>query len=246
MRNKFDFFNGLKKNMVWGCLLLVALVHTHSHKAQAASIKDVPAQIKISTSDHFNTVAAYPRLFASTEKRSSSLKEFTKWSGMFGKFDRQLAMNSSMPVIQKFQSDLRGLQGLPLNTMAARVNDMMNAKNYITDKRNWGTNDYWATPVEFLQRGGDCEDFAIAKYTALRMLGVPEERLRVAIVHDNLKNIAHAILIVYTDGGAIILDNQEKSVLDGNRAGRYRPIYSINRTAWWLHTADSETRVASR
>jgi predicted transglutaminase-like cysteine proteinase len=78
------------------------------------------------------------------------------------------------------------------------------------------------------------------------MLGVPEERLRVAIVHDNLKNIAHAILIVYTDGGAIILDNQEKSVLDGQRAGRYRPIYSINRTAWWLHTADIETRVASR
>ena len=53
--------------------------------------------------------------------------------------------------------------------------------------------------TDFFTRGGDCEDFAIAKYTALRALGVPEERLRVAIVHDDEKNLPHAILVVYTD-----------------------------------------------
>lgn len=234
------------KKVTGGLLLFTAIMNANPAIAQAASIKDVPARIQISASTDFNRAVSHSSLFGSKEKRSTKIKAFTKWSGMFNKFERQLGASSSEPVVQKFQSDLSHLKGLPLRTMAKKVNDMMNAKRYITDKRNWGTSDYWATPVEFLQRGGDCEDFAIAKYTALRVLGVPEERLRVAIVHDKVKNIPHAILIVYTDEGAVVLDNQEKRVIDGNHAGRYRPIYSINRTAWWLHTETSATRVASR
>jgi len=142
---------------------------------------------------------------------------------------------------------LTGLQGLPLDQMASKVNTMMNAKRYITDNRNYGKNDYWATPVEFMQRGGDCEDFAIAKYTALRALGVPENRLRIAIVQDLQKNIPHAILIVYTDGGPMILDNQIKTAISATRVSHYKPIFSINQDAWWLHTAPkgNVTRVAS-
>ena len=47
----------------------------------------------------------------------------------------------------------------------------------------------------------------------------------------------HAVLIVYTDSEALILDNQSETVLDSARTDRYRPIFSINRQAWWLHTA---------
>jgi predicted transglutaminase-like cysteine proteinase len=141
---------------------------------------------------------------------------------------------------------LENFQGLSLKQMADRVNDMMNERPYISDKRNWGQTDYWATPVEFMKRGGDCEDFAIAKYAALRTLGVPEERLRLAIVQDTQKNIPHAVLVVYTDQGAVLLDNQIKTLVDAERAGRYRPIYSINRQAWWLHSTPDSTRIASR
>ncbi len=80
--------------------------------------------------------------------------------------------------------------------------------------REDGESDYWADPVEFLTHGGDCEDFAIAKYASLRMLGVPEDHLRIAIVRDLQKQVMHAILIVYTDNGdALILDNQNRRVL---------------------------------
>lgn len=228
---------------------MFAMTNVTGKRAKADSIKDVPATIAIAApnmSAQFTKVSAYPGLFGSDEKPSSNLTPFTKWTGMFARFDRELKNGSADGVIEDWKKDLVAYQGLSLKNMAEKVNRLVNDVRYIGDNKNWGTSDYWATPTEFLKRGGDCEDFAIAKYTALRMLGVPESRMRVAIVHDNQKNIPHAVLVVYTDEGTYILDNQNDRMLDGDRPGRYRPIFSINRTAWWLHTAPSTTVIASR
>lgn len=230
------------------CMFFVASMANSgvSKKARADAIKDVPAQIALNVaSPAFNKVSSYPGLFGSSEKRNSNLKPFTKWTGMFSRFDRDLARAGSSELIGEWKEDLRRFEGLPLKEMARRVNDLANKKPYISDNKNWGQSDYWATPVEFLQRGGDCEDFAIAKYTALRMLGVPEERLRLVILHDNVKNIPHAILAVYTDDGIYGLDNQIKTLVDANSEGRYRPIFSINQQGWWLHSDPGATVVAS-
>ena len=205
-------------------------------KANAGQIQDAPARISLAQSA-FQKASYHPKLFGSTEKRSGSLKAFTKWTSMFQRFNATLNSSSTSGEITKFRNDIQKLQGLPLNKMAERVNTMMNAKRYISDKNNYGTNDYWATPVEFFKRGGDCEDYAIAKYTALRALGVPENRLRIAIVQDLQKNIPHAVLIVYTDQGSIILDNQIKRTVKSDSIKHYKPIFSINQNAWWLHTA---------
>jgi predicted transglutaminase-like cysteine proteinase len=97
--------------------------------------------------------------------------------------------------------------------------------------------DYWATPIEFLTRGGDCEDYAIAKYASLRALGFSADQLRVAIVQDKIKNVPHAILIIYSDAGNFVLDNQNKQVEPIEAVNRYQPIFSINSTSWWLHRA---------
>ena len=215
-------------------------------KAKASDyIKDVPARISISASQHFAAVAPIPGLFGTDEKRSEDLKPFVKWTGMFDRFDRELNSKEAQAEINKWQKSLRRYEGMSLKKMASGINEFVNETRYITDSNNYGKSDYWATPVEFLQRGGDCEDFAIAKYTALRSLGVPEERLRIAIVHDNIKNIPHAILIVYTDEGAYALDNQNEKLVDAERMARYKPIFSINRQAWWLHTAPKGTVLAS-
>ena len=69
--------------------------------------------------------------------------------------------------------------------------------------------------------------------------------MRLAIVQDLEKNIPHAVLIVYTDQGAYLLDNQIKRLISAERGSRYKPIYTINRQAWWLHTAPSRTIIAS-
>ncbi len=217
--------------------------------AKAGTVRDLPAQVLTlaeSANAAFSPVASYPGLFGGAgEKRSYDLSPFTKWTGMFDRFDVAMRGNDGHDSINKMKSDIRNLSGQPIEVMAERVNRMMNSVRYIEDSANWGKSDYWATPVEFMKRGGDCEDYAIAKYTALRALGVPEDRLRVAIVHDKKKDIPHAVLIVYTGNGALLLDNQNEQVLNAATYTRYRPIFSINRQAWWLHSQGGRTQMAS-
>lgn len=215
--------------------------------AKAGPIKDVPAQMSLvaAANSAFAPINNYPALFNADERRSGNLDPFTKWSSMFGRFERAMAQPSGQKVIGNWKRDLESYKNLPLDQMAERVNSMINKIDYIEDSSNYGQSDYWATPVEFFTRGGDCEDYAIAKYVSLRALGVPEERMRIAIVQDLQKNIPHALLIVYTDKGALVLDNQNKRTLPASGMTRYKPIFSINRNAWWLHTQPSATVLAS-
>ncbi len=227
-------------------LLFMSVSHVAGKKAHAERIADVPAKLTlVSVSPEFSRVSAYPALYGTKEKRSSNLKAFTKWVGMFERFDRDLKNERSAGVIRKWQGEISAFRGGSITAMATKVNNFVNKTRYIVDSKNWGKSDYWATPAEFIQRGGDCEDFAIAKYTALRALGVPEERLRVAIVQDTYKNIPHAVLVVYTEKGAVILDNQIKTLVSTDSGNRYRPIFSINRQAWWLHSNGSGSTVVA-
>lgn len=228
--------------LVMGVCMFMGL-STKKSWAEAQSSQN-SGMVLASISPEFSKMAAYPNLLGMGEKRSSNLKPFTKWTTVIGRFESHMRANPD--IVKKIENRLENYRGQSLKEMADSVNDMMNERPYISDARNWGQNDYWATPVEFMKRGGDCEDFALAKYAALRTLGVPEERLRLAIVQDTQKNIPHAVLVVYTDEGAYLLDNQIKTLVNAERSGRYVPIYSINRHAWWLHSTPDGTRVASR
>jgi predicted transglutaminase-like cysteine proteinase len=224
---------------------LVGYSSLNLRDAWASSVKDIPARL-VMASTSTASLGSYPALFGMGERRSADLSAFTKWSGMFSKFQNDINSATGQKLLVQWHDKLKALEGQSLDRMVVGVNDMVNDVRYITDNRNWGRSDYWATPVEFFARGGDCEDFAIAKYTFLRMLGVSEDRMRLAIVKDLQKNIPHAILIVYTDNGPVLLDNQIKSVKATSSVRHYKPIYSINRTSWWLHTAPRATQVASR
>lgn len=215
-------------------------------KSQADDTGTAGPQVVLASTALQGGEAARFALMGTGEKKSANLSAFTKWNTMFTRFSRHMQNPDAQVKMAAWNKRLEQARGLSLKDMAEYVNNMANGKEYILDKRNWGQSDYWATPVEFINRGGDCEDFAIMKYISLRTLGVPEERLRVVIVQDTLKNIPHAILAVNTEDGIYLLDNQIKTLVDGDRAGRYEPIYSINRSAWWLHSAPETTQVASR
>ncbi len=219
-------------------LFYAASFNGFAKKSHAAGISDVPSRLVLASvdADAINDIRSYPKLFGAKEKRSKNLKAFTKWEQMFDRFDRALSKPSNQGVIKALQNELSSFKSSSVYDMARDVNAMMNKKKYIVDSKNWGKSDYWATPIEFMARGGDCEDFAIAKYAALRALGVPENRMRIAIVQDEIKNMPHAILIVYSEKGPMVLDNQIKEMRSAKRISHYKPIYSINRTAWWLHT----------
>ncbi len=221
-----------------------------SKKTHAGSnIKDIPARIALASLDTtFGNLREYPPLFGAKEKRSTNLKAFTKWSDMFKRFEKGLNTRHGQGIISELKDEIKYLKSSTVYETAKKVNRLMNEKKYIVDSKNWGKSDYWATPIEFMARGGDCEDFAIAKYAALRALGVPENRMRILILQDQKKNMPHAVLTVYTESGPMILDNQIKQMKSASSIHHYKPIFSINREAWWLHTtpkAPTSTIIAS-
>ena len=135
--------------------------------------------------------------------------------------------------------DWRGLLAFlkekPVETQIAEINIHMNKAPYITDIINWGVRDYWATLFQFMRKDGDCEDYAIAKYISLKELGVDADHMRIAVVQDTNLNIPHAVLVVAVNGTRWVLDNQISYVVKEKAVLHYKPLYSINEKAWWLH-----------
>ena len=81
---------------------------------------------------------------------------------------------------------------------------------FINDQALWEQKDYWATPIETLSiGGGDCEDYAIAKYFTLKQLGVDESKLRLTYVKAIELNQAHMVLTYFENKRAVplVLDN---------------------------------------
>ncbi len=123
----------------------------------------------------------------------------------------------------------------------ASVNEFINANAFISDRDNWGMKDYWSAPGEFFAKGGDCEDYVISKYLSLRRLGFRADDLRLVVLIDRKRRLAHAVLVVDLDGRALVLDNLEDRVRPWSELPHYRPLYSLNEQAVWLHVTVRET-----
>ncbi|GGD76803.1 sulfate adenylyltransferase [Lacimicrobium alkaliphilum] len=111
---------------------------------------------------------------------------------------------------------------------------------HVTDIRHWGQHDYWATPIESLATGaGDCEDYAILKYTTLRALGVEEAQLRLMYVRATSVNEPHMVLIYFSGPNAmpLVLDNLTDRILPADKRTDLRPVYSFNGQGLWLSRA---------
>lgn len=121
-----------------------------------------------------------------------------------------------------------------------KVNDFFNREvPYVSDQKHWNKSDYWATPVEALiSKGGDCEDYAIAKYYTLVKLGVPAEKLRITYVMALDYDVAHMVLAYYPKPDAIpvVLDNLKKRIIRADKRRDLKPVYSFNAEGLWLET----------
>ena len=136
----------------------------------------------------------------------------------------------------------RGAQ-LPELVKVQQVNDFFNQRiRFEADASVWGQSDYWATPLETLRLGrGDCEDFAIAKYYALKKLGVPAERLRLvyvkALVNSPLGQVsrAHMVLAYYQSSTADpwVLDSLLHEIRLASNREDLQPIFSFNAHGLW-------------
>lgn len=128
-------------------------------------------------------------------------------------------------------------RGLSVSQQLQNINNFFNMLQFVNDQQHWGKNDYWATPIEFLATGGgDCEDFTIAKYFALRELGVPDEKLRLVYVKALSLNQHHMVLAYYHTPTSVpvILDNLDKTIKPAIQRNDLLPIYSFNAENLWL------------
>jgi predicted transglutaminase-like cysteine proteinase len=119
-----------------------------------------------------------------------------------------------------------------------KVNEFFNrTTTFGDDSVVWGQSDYWATPLETLGKGaGDCEDFVIAKYYTLQLVGVPAEKLRLTYVHARTgassatPTQAHMVLAYYgePDDEPLVLDNLVGDVRLASRRPDLSPVFSFN------------------
>jgi len=127
------------------------------------------------------------------------------------------------------------IRHLPKKAQVEAVNRYANKNPYVLDIVNYGLNDYWAIIRELLFNGGDCEDYAIAKFFSLGMLEFPMDDIRIVILQDTNLRIAHAVMAVRLGNDVFIMDNQTDHVISHRKIVHYVPLYSLDEKSWWVH-----------
>lgn len=140
-------------------------------------------------------------------------------------------------------------RAMPEDEKLKSINVFFNRRmRYASDQDVWGQTDYWASPLEFMGKSaGDCEDYAIAKYVSLQMLGVPAEKLRMIYVRarfggpGSTNSEAHMVLGYYPAPGdePLILDSLVGSIRPASSRTDLMPIFSFNTQGLWVGGATS-------
>ena len=147
---------------------------------------------------------------------------------------------------QALQGVMRSAVDLDDGGKLRALNDFFNRRIQSRDDLAlWGQVDYWASPLEMLEKGaGDCEDFAIAKYFSLVALGMPVARLRMVYVRAQIGGPggavqAHMVLAYYAAPNAepLILDSLIGDVRPASRRPDLSPVFSFNSEGLWQGVA---------
>jgi predicted transglutaminase-like cysteine proteinase len=115
----------------------------------------------------------------------------------------------------------------------ARIGEINRAINlsikFMADSVQHGIDDVWSAPLDTFATGaGDCEDYAIAKYLALRESGTVADDLRLVIVRDIRRDVAHAVVAVRFDGEWLILDNRHLALVSAAEVPHYSPLFVLD------------------
>lgn len=165
--------------------------------------------------------------------------------------EQQAGLDACLAEREQCDRRLRGLhtiidraRGLSRDRQLRLVNRYVNNRRYRRDRSNEvesklesepvRVSNRWSTLVEFMHRGGDCEDYATSKYQLLRELGIPAGDLRVVVVYERRMRAHHAVLAVrQPDGSAWLLDSDDR--IHRSHPFGYHFIYALNERSIWDH-----------
>jgi predicted transglutaminase-like cysteine proteinase len=112
----------------------------------------------------------------------------------------------------------------------------------VTDAELYQVEEFWTYPTGGY---GDCEDFALAKRRALIDAGWPASTLLVAVVRQS-DGSGHAVLMVRTDRGDLVLDNQDSAIRVWNETPyKYIKRQSQAHAGQWVDMIDDRITVVA-
>lgn len=122
--------------------------------------------------------------------------------------------------------------GLPLSQTIVDINLEVNREIAAKDDNvQYSKKDYWTLPDS---GEGDCEDYALLKKKRLIEAGIPPGNLILVSVQD-LQNNGHAVLIVRTAQGDMVLDNLTNKIRPYTETGyHYLRSQMIGNTKLWM------------
>ena len=175
-------------------------------------------------------------LFASTLS-FGSLRE--KWLGVERKLDDervQLALCDGdrdrcvSPAALQFLAIVDNAKAREGRARLGEINRAINlAIRPMDDLAQHGAIDVWSSPlVTFANGAGDCEDYAIAKFVALRHAGISPDDLRIVIMRDTIRGEDHAVAAARLDGHWLMLDNRRMAMVEDAYVSNTRPTFVID------------------
>ncbi|MDJ0710910.1 MAG: transglutaminase-like cysteine peptidase [Woeseiaceae bacterium] len=116
------------------------------------------------------------------------------------------------------------------------VNRYVNRQRYEDDRisSRSGAGNQWETLAEFLHSGGDCEDFAAAKYFILREFGVGAADMRIVVGKERQRATHHAMLAIRIGEDVWLLENDNTIRRNGSQDIN-EFVYAINELGIWDH-----------
>jgi predicted transglutaminase-like cysteine proteinase len=135
-----------------------------------------------------------------------------------------------VPATSRFLAIVEAARPLSGRAQVGAVNRAVNlAIRPVSDAARFKVPDVWTTPLMTFSLGaGDCEDYAIAKYVALREAGMDAADLRLMIVRDRALNQDHAVTAARVDGEWLILDNRRMLLLNDTDAVNLTPLVALD------------------
>lgn len=190
-----------------------------------------------------STLPQNERLFSATGTfltgNGQNYVHYSKWLDVIKRYQNE--KENPTPGREKEHAEWQALvvalkdPALDLQAKLEAANAAINRYRYVSAETNWDDSLYWETPFELLRKGGQCQDFAIAKYLLLREANVlPDEDLQfVAVYGINLGG--HAVLIANIDGQAWVLDSNpaHPKVVPDTTIKDYFPLDAVSLRGVW-------------
>jgi predicted transglutaminase-like cysteine proteinase len=161
-----------------------------------------------------------------------------KWSGLARKLEDdmvQLALcdgdreRCASPAALQFLAIVDGARTREGRARFGEINRAVNLSIKATsDLVQHGQADVWSSPLAtFASGAGDCEDYAIAKFAALRMAGISSEDLMIVVLRDLIHDEDHAAVLARLDGHWLMLDNRRMAMIEDVDVRGHRPLFVI-------------------